>query len=611
MTFQVISILNNLFFWVLTTSIAATVLVVVVFLVQWMVRGRIPPRGLYWLWLLVVARLLMPVSLESSWSLFNWLPVSGGFDPQGRIAVQPGRLTDENASALPLKLAPIAISSTSTPATPQVTQLQNWDMARPHLEPVWMGIGMTVWLAGVTACLVAVMVQHQRLARRVKREATAREERLVRLLGECIQTLGLRRPIRLVEVDCLPTPAVFGVLRPCLLLPRSVAAQLNAADLRNIFLHELVHVRRHDVLLNWILIIVRALHWFNPAVWFAVRRLWAERELVCDSVVLSHLRPAERSGYGATLIKLLPTLSVRMAVPSLAPVISRHHDIERRITMIAKYKLATRPALIVCAALLVTLTAFTFTRAADKTLVVPPPIAGATGANPASPDLMKDKARRERGLRMLEDEMAKHQEAIQVMQRKLDELKEKLQISDSDEAANQAPGLASDTLRKLEGARIEAAGNHARSVSLLRTLTNQSRGELRRTLPTASPDALLPKLLEQLALTEQKRAELTEKFALDHPDVRVTERVLKQINSQVDERIDGILGGLKVKLSAEEAHLSSLTAEVDAVKRKDIEAAIQRRPFYQLKRDLDSLQFIKERLQIRIWQEKVDAQVAE
>jgi hypothetical protein len=90
----------------------------------------------------------------------------------------------------------------------------------------------------------------------------------------------------------------------------------------------------------------------------------------------------------------------------------------------------------------------------------------------------------------------------------------------------------------------------ARSEALLRELKGLSRSELVGTLPTVVSDPLLNSLLEQLAQTERKRAELKPSFAEGHPEVKAVEATLKQLNQQIADRIDGIMKGLAIKAAA-------------------------------------------------------------
>jgi bla regulator protein BlaR1 len=75
------------------------------------------------------------------------------------------------------------------------------------------------------------------------------------------------------------TPSLHGWLRPTLLLPRGFLVSFTREQLRYVVLHELAHLRRSDVLVNWIATAAQVLHWFNPLVRLAVMRLAEEREL--------------------------------------------------------------------------------------------------------------------------------------------------------------------------------------------------------------------------------------------------------------------------------------------------------------------------------------------
>jgi len=92
-----------------------------------------------------------------------------------------------------------------------------------------------------------------------------------------------------VEVRFSPgllEPGVVGVLHPILLVPEGIAERLSPSQLRAVLAHELCHVRRHDSLFAAIHMIVEAVFWFHPLVWWIGARLVEEREHTCDEEVL-------------------------------------------------------------------------------------------------------------------------------------------------------------------------------------------------------------------------------------------------------------------------------------------------------------------------------------
>src|SRR5439155_6743672 len=98
----------------------------------------------------------------------------------------------------------------------------------------------------------------------------------MRIVDAARRGLGIQRRVEVVESPDIDVPALHGVFRPTLLLPEGMCQSFAADELRHVILHELAHLRRHDVAVNWLLSAVRAIHWFNPLAWFAVARIEEE-----------------------------------------------------------------------------------------------------------------------------------------------------------------------------------------------------------------------------------------------------------------------------------------------------------------------------------------------
>ena len=112
--------------------------------------------------------------------------------------------------------------------------------------------------------------------------------------------LGVSRS-KLLVLSGVTSPATFGWIRPTVLLP-DVCLEQDRSELEDILRHELHHVRRRDFVWNGLAILWRALLFFHPATWYAVRRLQLDRELACDLAVVSQT-PARRATYAECLIR--------------------------------------------------------------------------------------------------------------------------------------------------------------------------------------------------------------------------------------------------------------------------------------------------------------------
>ena len=75
--------------------------------------------------------------------------------------------------------------------------------------------------------------------------------------------------------------------------------------MKHIFLHELAHYKRNDVIISCVTTILQIIHWFNPIIWFAFYRMRIDRELACDEMTLNRIGAAQSKSYGQTIISLL------------------------------------------------------------------------------------------------------------------------------------------------------------------------------------------------------------------------------------------------------------------------------------------------------------------
>ncbi|HWX21184.1 MAG TPA: M56 family metallopeptidase [Candidatus Binatia bacterium] len=323
----------------LKASWQGAVLILLVLAIQWAFRGRLHPRWRYALWLLVLVRLALPWTVASPTSLFNLLKLSM---PPVLAGVRAAPNDSGSQTAQPTTAVQIETAGKSLALRPPI-----WGRTSASRLSVCVG----VWALGVLGLASCLVVTHFRLARRISRQRAVTDAAMLELLEDCKQQMGVRVPVTLVETREVGSPSLFGFMRPRLLLPAGLTRTFSLAELRCVFLHELGHVKRHDILVGWLMTGLQLLHWFNPLVWLAFYRMRVDRELACDALALTHAREEEQQRYGHTIIKLLESFGRPAWAPSLAGAVENKDQLKERIKMIANFKQTNRgPALAVALA---------------------------------------------------------------------------------------------------------------------------------------------------------------------------------------------------------------------------------------------------------------------
>ena len=196
--------------------------------------------------------------------------------------------------------------------------------------------------------------------------------------------MSLRTPLVLLETAAVRTPALYGLFQRKILLPAGMIERFALPELRYVFLHELAHIKRQDMAVNWLMTILQVAHWFNPLIWLAFGRAAVDRESACDELVLASGQAVEIQGYGRTIIKLLEGFVRPAPMPGLLGLLENQTQMQRRIRMIAQFKRTNRWP-VFAMALLLTLGLLTLTDAQNQSEPAKLAGAGATDTGPSAP----------------------------------------------------------------------------------------------------------------------------------------------------------------------------------------------------------------------------------
>ena len=167
-------------------------------------------------------------------------------------------------------------------------------------------------------------------------------EELNALYIECLNEVNSKHTIPIYSTALLKSPVLAGFLHPRIYLPIHLISDFNAGtisstDIRYMLLHELQHYKHKDILIGYLINTVNVFYWFNPLIWYFLKRIRQERELACDSAVLQLLKETEYKSYGNTLINFAEKIS-SSPFPFAAGLGGNIKQIKRRIISIASYK---------------------------------------------------------------------------------------------------------------------------------------------------------------------------------------------------------------------------------------------------------------------------------
>lgn len=313
--------MEEVFRIIIITSFYASVIGIIIALLKKLLHNRLSPKWHYFIWTVLILKLIIPFGPESSISLFNAKPwvtvqssVSNVYDQAISPAVQE-EVSGEQVRPLP-SIEQTLGNSYSSLLIVQAVQV---------LPYIWIfgALLLAFWLFH-TYCLIR---------RKLQKSNTKPPQSLYIILENCKRRMGVKRDIEIIIQDIIDSPSLFGVISPKILLtPKTLA--LSDKEISYILLHELAHYQRRDPFANCVLLLLQVIHWFNPVIWYCFRMIRSDMEIAADDKVLSVLWQGEEKDYGKALLTVLASFNTPRFFPRLIGMIDEKKNIMRRIKMI-------------------------------------------------------------------------------------------------------------------------------------------------------------------------------------------------------------------------------------------------------------------------------------
>lgn len=331
----------NFFTWVLITSAKASIFIIFLLGVKFVLKYKMGARFQYMLWSVLIIGLVLPWTPNTPISVYNYLDA---IHMQQMIASIVDRITlssSTNLANLQLDLDQTAVVDSNSSKVVVSTETQRPEGRNANewtAFPFVYKLMSIIWLAGILILTALTVIVNKRFSKNIG-QALVKDQGLLSEFNNLRLELKVKTEIPLFKSRYVNSPSLLGLIHPRLLLPIGIEQTFSLQQINHIFLHELIHFKRKDIWINWLTQVLIISHWFNPLIWYAFNRMREDQEISCDALATARIDTKQSKDYAYTLVKLAETYSTTAPrMTSLASLCGSNSQIKKRLIMLSNRK---------------------------------------------------------------------------------------------------------------------------------------------------------------------------------------------------------------------------------------------------------------------------------
>lgn len=322
--------LSSIFKMVILSSVIGSVFAIIILIVKGMFKKRFNAFWQYYIWFLLIMRLIIPAGVQTPLSKFNSIEFAAE-------KIQSHSNSSKTANDLE-SVSKINLQNVSKVSGLKLNEEVGLKQTVPKDFNYYFNIASIIWASSAVFAFLSILVINGIFIFKINKQPFCKDEDTLKVLEECKSIMNVSRSIPIVCDRYVNVPSLFGNIKPKILISADLIFKLSIEEKKYIFLHELSHFKRKDIFISWIMLFCGILNWFNPIIWFSLHRMWEDCELACDAYVLSHLKEKEQGEYGKTIVNMVKLVSDIKYIPGTTGIIKGNSNIKRRIIMIRKFK---------------------------------------------------------------------------------------------------------------------------------------------------------------------------------------------------------------------------------------------------------------------------------
>lgn len=332
--------LKNIFLSFFEISLSTGLAVFALILLSPLLNRHYVAKWRYWIWVFFAMRLIIPFKGTEA--------IVGTLTQTAASSVSaPGAGDTGTVSAGAALSRGIVLEIPAQMTMPIV--LQAGDTHTAGITP--LDITAAIWLAGCLAIVFLNIFSYKHYMGQIsKRGIPINDSDILNKLQELKEELHIRSKLSVIRYSEAVSPMIIGFVRPVLVLPEEA---YRPEELAFILKHELVHLKRGDVYVKLLLILSKAMHWFNPVSWVMQKEAVVDMELSCDERVLQGTNCIVRKAYMEMLFSMINRACAKKHIFSAQFYGDKQIMKKRFLNILTKPQKRTGLSILACAMILV------------------------------------------------------------------------------------------------------------------------------------------------------------------------------------------------------------------------------------------------------------------
>lgn len=279
----------------LSMSVSGSLLILILFAVKRFLKNKVSRQWQYYIWLIVVMRLLIPFGTEINLMGKTYQAIDQAISQAAPLMPSQNATGISDNVQIPSAEMGQKNQETDAPLDTVAVEHPFQDIISLIFNYIWL-----IWLIVALGLLIRKITIYQSFIRYINSGLTPVDDiEILDRLSIIAEQMSIKKPIELCVNPLVSSPLLIGFYHPCIVLP---SANISESNFRYIVLHELTHYKRKDMFYKWLVQGTVCLHWFNPLVYLMSQEITKACEFSCDDAVLAKTGYSDAQGYGKTLL---------------------------------------------------------------------------------------------------------------------------------------------------------------------------------------------------------------------------------------------------------------------------------------------------------------------